>query len=125
MTVVVTGGAGFIGSNFIFYMLEKHPDYRIVCIDKLTFADDGTIIQVKPTHEGIAPVDVSDLADNLITGLLEERGEWKEERGQFKSQTSNLKSQTSRSLYDLQGRRVGASPKKGLYISRRKKVIIK
>ena len=38
MTVVVTGGAGFIGSNFIFYMLEKHPDYRIVCIDKLTYA---------------------------------------------------------------------------------------
>ena len=38
MTVVVTGGAGFIGSNFIFYMLAKHPDYRIVCIDKLTYA---------------------------------------------------------------------------------------
>ena len=38
MTVVVTGGAGFIGSNFIFYMFEKHPDYRIVCIDKLTYA---------------------------------------------------------------------------------------
>ena len=38
MTVVVTGGAGFIGSNFIFYMLSKHPDYRIVCIDKLTYA---------------------------------------------------------------------------------------
>ena len=106
--------------------LSNGPGYhREVCIDKLTFADDGTIIQVKPTHEGIAPVDVSDLADNLITGLLEERGEWKEERGQFKSQTSNLKSQTPRSLYDLQGRRVGASPKKGLYISRGKKVIVK
>ena len=38
MTVLVTGGAGFIGSNFIFYMLEAHPDYRIVCIDKLTYA---------------------------------------------------------------------------------------
>jgi len=38
MTVVVTGGAGFIGSNFIFYMLKKYPDYRIVCIDKLTYA---------------------------------------------------------------------------------------
>lgn len=29
MTIIVTGGAGFIGSNFIFYMLETHPDYRI------------------------------------------------------------------------------------------------
>ena len=38
MTVIVTGGAGFIGSNFIFYMLQAHPDYRIVCIDKLTYA---------------------------------------------------------------------------------------
>ena len=38
MTIIVTGGAGFIGSNFIFYMLESHPDYRIVCIDKLTYA---------------------------------------------------------------------------------------
>lgn len=38
MTIIVTGGAGFIGSNFIFYMMEKHPDYRIVCVDKLTYA---------------------------------------------------------------------------------------
>lgn len=38
MTIIVTGGAGFIGSNFIFYMLDKHPDYRIICLDKLTYA---------------------------------------------------------------------------------------
>ena len=38
MTILVTGGAGFIGSNFIFYMLEKHPDERIVCVYKLTYA---------------------------------------------------------------------------------------
>ena len=38
MTILVTGGAGFIGSNFIFHMLKTHPDYRIVCIDKLTYA---------------------------------------------------------------------------------------
>lgn len=36
--ILVTGGAGFIGSNFIYYMLSEHPDYRIVCIDKLTYA---------------------------------------------------------------------------------------
>ncbi len=38
MNIIVTGGAGFIGSNFIFYMLEKYPDYRIICLDKLTYA---------------------------------------------------------------------------------------
>ena len=38
MNIIVTGGAGFIGSNFVFHMLDKHPDYRIVCLDKLTYA---------------------------------------------------------------------------------------
>ncbi len=38
MTVLVTGGAGFIGSNFIFFMLSAHPEERIVCLDKLTYA---------------------------------------------------------------------------------------
>lgn len=38
MNIFVTGGAGFIGSNFVFYMLKKHPSYRIVCIDSLTYA---------------------------------------------------------------------------------------
>ena len=40
MTIIVTGGAGFIGSNFIFYMLKKHPEYRIICLDKLTYAGE-------------------------------------------------------------------------------------
>ena len=38
MKIIVTDGAGFIGSNFVYYMLDKHPDYRIVCIDCLTYA---------------------------------------------------------------------------------------
>ena len=38
MTIIVTGGAGFIGSNFIFYMMDEHPEDRIVCLDKLTYA---------------------------------------------------------------------------------------
>ena len=46
MTIVVTGGAGFIGSNFMFYMLEKYPDYRIICVDKLTYA--GNLTTLKP-----------------------------------------------------------------------------
>lgn len=38
MKILVTGGAGFIGSNFVYYMLNKHPDYDIVCLDLLTYA---------------------------------------------------------------------------------------
>lgn len=38
MTIIVTGGAGFIGSNFIFHVLKKYPAYRIICFDKLTYA---------------------------------------------------------------------------------------
>ena len=38
MKIFVTGGAGFIGSNFIYYMLKNHTDYKIVCIDCLTYA---------------------------------------------------------------------------------------
>ena len=38
MKVLVTGGAGFIGSNFVHYMLKEHPDYEIVVLDKLTYA---------------------------------------------------------------------------------------
>jgi dTDP-glucose 4,6-dehydratase len=38
MKILVTGGAGFIGSNFIIYMMEKYPDYKIVNLDALTYA---------------------------------------------------------------------------------------
>ena len=38
MKILVTGGAGFIGSNFILYMIKKYPDYKIVNLDKLTYA---------------------------------------------------------------------------------------
>ena len=46
MTVLVTGGAGFIGSNFLFYYIEKHPDRRVVCLDKLTYC--GNIATLEP-----------------------------------------------------------------------------
>lgn len=38
MKLLVTGGAGFIGSNFVIYMLNKYPDYKIVNVDALTYA---------------------------------------------------------------------------------------
>ncbi len=46
MKILVTGGAGFIGSNFAYYMLENHPDYEIVVLDKLTYA--GNLHTLKP-----------------------------------------------------------------------------
>ena len=47
MTIIVTGGAGFIGSNFIFYMMKAHTDCRIVCLDKLTYAGNlSTLVPV-------------------------------------------------------------------------------
>lgn len=49
MTIIVTGGAGFIGANFVFYILKKHPDYRIVCLDKLTYA--GNLSTLKPVMD--------------------------------------------------------------------------
>ena len=38
MKIIVTGGAGFIGGNFIYYMLKNHPEDRVVCVDCLTYA---------------------------------------------------------------------------------------
>lgn len=46
MNIIVTGGAGFIGSNFLFYMTEKYPDYRFICVDKLTYA--GNLSTLEP-----------------------------------------------------------------------------
>ncbi|GIO70008.1 dTDP-glucose 4,6-dehydratase [Paenibacillus sp. JTLBN-2024] len=38
MKLLVTGGAGFIGSNFVLYMLQQHPEYQIINVDSLTYA---------------------------------------------------------------------------------------
>ena len=46
MNILVTGGAGFIGSNFIYYQREVHPEDRVVCIDALTYA--GNLSTLKP-----------------------------------------------------------------------------
>ena len=46
MKILITGGAGFIGSNFIFYMMDRHPEYEFVCVDKLTYA--GSLDTIRP-----------------------------------------------------------------------------
>lgn len=38
MNIVVTGGAGFIGANFVYYLLKHHPEDRVICLDALTYA---------------------------------------------------------------------------------------
>ena len=46
MKILVTGGAGFIGSNFLFYMEKTHPEDRLICLDKLTYA--GNLSTLEP-----------------------------------------------------------------------------
>ena len=49
MKILVTGAAGFIGSNFVFHMLDAHPDYDIVGLDSLTYA--GNLANLKDTED--------------------------------------------------------------------------
>lgn len=49
MNIIITGGAGFIGSNFVFHMLQFHPDDRIICLDKLTYA--GNLSTLAPVMD--------------------------------------------------------------------------
>jgi len=58
MTVIVTGGAGFIGSNFVYHMLSAHPDYRIVCIDCLTYAGNMSTLAKLGFFIASAKVDI-------------------------------------------------------------------
>lgn len=49
MKILVTGGAGFIGSNFVNYMVDKYPEYSIVNVDALTYA--GNLENLKPSED--------------------------------------------------------------------------
>ena len=49
MKIIVTGGAGFIGGNFVHYMINKYPDYEIICLDKLTYA--GNLETLEPVMD--------------------------------------------------------------------------
>lgn len=72
MTIIVTGGAGFIGSNFIFYQLKNHPDDRIVCLDKLTYAGNLETLKSVMDNENFRFVK-ADIADKqAVEALFEE-----------------------------------------------------
>lgn len=51
MNILVTGGAGFIGANFIYLELDKHPEDRIVCVDKLTYAGNLETLKEAVTRD--------------------------------------------------------------------------
>jgi len=74
MNILVTGGAGFIGSNFVYYMLKKHPDYRVVCIDALTYAGNLETLEkaMKNPNFRFFRGDITDRG--AVYGLFEEEG---------------------------------------------------
>lgn len=72
MTIIVTGGAGFIGSNFVFYELKNHPEDRIVCFDKLTYAGNLATLASVMNNPNFRFVK-GDIADkNEVEKLFEE-----------------------------------------------------
>ena len=70
--ILVTGGAGFIGGNFIYYMQKEHPDYEIVCLDNLTYAGNLSTLSAAFNHKGFQFVK-GDITDkDAIINLFEE-----------------------------------------------------
>jgi dTDP-glucose 4,6-dehydratase len=70
--VLVTGGAGFIGSNFVRYAIEAHPDWRVTTLDKRTYAGRRENLHDVMTHERHAFVH-RDITDAPVIGPLVER----------------------------------------------------
>jgi dTDP-glucose 4,6-dehydratase len=72
MKVLVTGGAGFIGSNFVRYMVKKYPEYQIVNLDLLTYAgnlENLKEVENKPNYKFVK----GDIADHeFINGFFAE-----------------------------------------------------
>ena len=72
MTIIVTGGAGFIGSNFIFHMLKRYPDYRIVCLDKLTYAGNLSTLESVMDNPNFRFVRADICDSEAVNALFEE-----------------------------------------------------
>ena len=62
MKILITGGAGFIGGNFVYHILEKHPTYKIICLDALTYAGNMETLAAAMENPNFAFIkgDVSD-----------------------------------------------------------------
>ena len=71
-TVIVTGGAGFIGGNFIHYMLREHPDIRIVCLDCLTYAGNLETLESVMNHPNFRFVKENIADRKAVYALFEE-----------------------------------------------------
>ena len=72
MNIIVTGGAGFIGANFVYYELEKHPEDRIICLDKLTYAGNLETLEEAMKNPNFRFVK-GDIADKeFVENLFEE-----------------------------------------------------
>lgn len=72
MNIIVTGGAGFIGSNFIFHMVKKYPEYRIICVDKLTYAGNLSTLESVMDNLNFRFVKVDICDRDAINQLFEE-----------------------------------------------------
>ncbi len=72
MTIIVTGGAGFIGSNFVYLQLKEHPEDRIICLDKLTYAGNLSTLQEAMEHPNFRFVK-ADIADRAAVEQLFEQ----------------------------------------------------
>lgn len=62
MKLLITGGAGFIGSNFIYYQLQNHPEDEFICLDALTYAGNLQTLQLAMQHSNFKFVK-GDIAD--------------------------------------------------------------
>lgn len=72
MRIVVTGGAGFIGANFVHTLLENHPDVDVVVLDKFTYAGNRGSLVVPPGQEGRLSIVVGDIVDaDLVDSVVE------------------------------------------------------
>lgn len=69
MNILVTGGAGFIGGNFVHYMLDKYSDYRIVCVDALTYAGNLSTLENVLDNKNFRFVK-ADIADRIAIEKL-------------------------------------------------------